>query len=188
MERITANEFVRIARYHSLSENNNVNIFDITPATATTVKTALAIKYPNAYINTLIYCQEIDVRASIQSVADFVYPETVLDGFTPSVKANSDLLKALWQQPRRELSLYQKLGASAFWRLRGGVALPNRLKSGAYYYESLLSIMRENSNTYELQNDEKLGISLTNNTFGLLAGTDEILVSANWELVHILYD
>lgn len=187
MEKITATEFLKVNRFHSIVENNNTDIFNITPNYITPLRNSLEAKYSSSTVQSILFCQSIDIRASITSIADFIYPDTVLDGVTPSIQANMDLLKALWSQERREINCYQKRETTDPWTFRGAVALPNRVRSGAYYFEQLLSVIKPDG-SYETQADEALGIGLVNNSFGLLSGLDEILVSANWEVLHIFYN
>lgn len=186
MQRELVTEYLKINREFTAVVNNDTATISLTPNTNTTLKTALATKYPNAVIHSLLICQSIDVRASIDSVAEFVYPPTYQDGETPTIKANADLLKALWTQPRREINLWQQLNG-VNWIFRGAVALPNRLKSGAYYYEQMLSIITDRE-SYECQQDELLGIQLSSNTWGLPSANDKLLVTFNWELKHIIFD
>lgn len=186
MQREVVTEYLRINREYTAVVNNNTTLTTLTPSTNTSLKTALTTKYPNAIIHSLLMCQSIDVRANIDSVAEFVYPPTYQDGITETTKANADLLKALWEQPRRELNLWQQLDGTN-WVFRGAVALPNRLKSGAYYYEQMISIISDRE-FYECQQGELLGVQLGSNTWGLLSAKDKILLTANFELRHTIMD
>lgn len=179
-------EYLKVNREFTSSLNNNTVTTNLTPVTNTALKQSLAAKYAGVVIHSQLICQSIDVRAAIDSVAEFTYPDTIFDGITPSVKANTDLLKALWTQPRRELNLWQQLDGTN-WIFRGAVALPNRVKSGAYYYEQMLSILTDRED-YPCQQNEVLGIQLAPNTWGLLATNDKILVTLNWELRHTLFE
>jgi len=178
-------EYLRTNIEMSSTVNNNTSIVNLTPSVATQLKTSLVTLYPGAVVHSLLICQSIDVRANITAVNEFIYPDSVYDVTKSAIEKNSDLLKSLWEQPRRELNLVQNLDGST-WLFRGAVALPNRVRSGAYYYESMTTIMTDGG-AYETQQNELLGIQLVSNTWGLLSGLDKILISFNWELRHTIF-
>lgn len=179
-------EYHRTNREISSTVNNNTAIVGLTPSVSTDLKTALATKFTGAIIHSVLICQSIDIRANITSVNEFIYPKSVYDPTVSRIESNSDLLKALWEQPRKELNLVQSFDSGSSWLFRGAVALPNRVRSGAYYYESMLTIMSD-TGAYELQQNESLGIQLVGNTWGLLSALDKILITFNWELRHTIF-
>jgi hypothetical protein len=176
-------EHISSSHYYSASSNNNTTILDITPVRDSQLSLDLKALYPTGIVRSQLWLKGLECRANISSLANFVLPLEVEDGFSSQIKANRAYLTALWSQERREFNLYQQISTEP-WRLRGAVALPNKLRSGAYYLENLLNVLSFDGDSYPLGVTEKVGIGLATNTWGLLSTNDEILISANWELKH----
>ncbi len=169
----TITESLKSQIHFSQGSINNTTPVSILPSTNTALKQSLQAKYPSAVISSYLEIRLLDLSVKIDSITEYELPESVIEGVVSPVGQNRDLVRSLWDNPRKQLNVYHKFGIGVN-RLRGSISLLNKGSVNSYYLENLMGILTTEA-SYPVSANEDILIGLADAGYGLLLAADEIL-------------
>lgn len=171
----SVSENLKTQVYFNSSTNNNLTKIAIIPSTANTpIKVALQAKYPGAVIQSKLEIIMLELRVRITSSPEYNLPASAIDGTSTDVTINRDLIRSLWDNPRKQLDIWHRIDSNSPLRVRGSLSLLNKGSAELYYLEDFLGVFTTEG-TYPLSDTEDIQINLKDCGYGFLQGIDEIL-------------
>jgi len=171
----SVSENLKTQVYFNSSTNNDLTKIAIIPSTINTpIKAALQAKYPGAVIQSKLEIIMLELRVRITSSPEYNLPASAIDGTSTDVTINRDLIRSLWDNPRKQLDIWHRIDSNSPLRVRGSLSLLNKGSAELYYLEDFLGVFTTEG-TYPLSNTEDIQINLKDCGYGFLQGIDEIL-------------